>query len=113
MSDMVYISVDYDGLDPSTYRGVILRMGDEEERFCTPAEEGGSPTVDMLVAGMCAGHRLGEGGPIMSSSSVNHFVMDGGVLDDEGPSQEQVDQARVIARAYLISRGEGPEGVEA
>lgn len=106
MSDMAFISIDYDGLDASTYRGVTLRMGieGEEERFCTE-----SPTVDMLVAGMVAHHRLGDGALIMSSSSVNHFAMDGGVLDDEEPSQEQVDAARGIARAYLIARGEGPK----
>lgn len=91
---------------PLNYRGVILRMGleSEQEVFAT-----GDPTVDYLTAGFVAHYRVGPEAPVMCSSSVDHFAMDGGQLDDEDPSEEQIQKAVRAGRAYLTARGEDPQ----
>lgn len=88
------------------YRGVTLKMMPDgaQEKFMS-----GDATVDYLTAGYVAHYRLGKGAPVMCSSSVDHFVMDGGTLEDEDPSKEQIQKAVAAGRAYLTSRGEGPK----
>lgn len=105
MSDMAIIGIVYDEPDPETYGGVSLKMMPEGKRedFYT-----GDPTVDYLTAGIVAKYRL-KGGPVMGSSSVDHFSMDGGDLEDEDPPQHKLDLSLVLARKYLTDRGEGPK----
>lgn len=92
----------YDETDPATYSGVTLRLGDDREVF-----NSGNPTVDYLTAYFVLSHRYRAAGfdvgdvPVMASSSVNHFVFDGGTLNDSDPSQEEVDAAVAAAKAYL------------
>lgn len=100
-----FIAIQYDE-DPLIYRGIILRMDGapvKEEVFMT-----GNPTVDYLTAGFVAYKRLGPDAVIMHSSTLDHFVMDGGVLNTEDPSQAEIDKATVCAREYLGLPAEMP-----
>jgi hypothetical protein len=99
------LSILYTEPKPETYAGVRLRMYEDkpEELF-----NSGNPAVDFFTAGFVAHYRLGPDAHIMGSSSIDHFVMDGGVLEDEEPSDDAVKQAIAAGKAYLESRGEAP-----
>ncbi len=105
------IGIDYDepaeeeSSAPLNYRGVTLRMeGRDTERFAS-----GDATVDYLVAGFVAHYRLGPDAHVLCSSSVDHFSMDGGEIETDDPTRAQIDAAITVAKAYLVSRGEGPK----
>lgn len=96
---MVLIGIDYDEPDPSTYRGIVVTYNfpphREEERFNT-----GDPSADYLMAGSVIHEHLGSQVYISGRSSLDHFVMDGGVLDED-PSSEQTLAALEQARTYI------------
>lgn len=98
-----FIGIEYDEPDPATYAGVRLRMGPEVE---PEVFFSGDPTTDYLTAGCVVHYRMGPDARIMGSSSVDHFVMDGGTLEDEDPPQEKIEAAIAAARAYLAGRNE-------
>ena len=72
MSEIAIIGIDYDEPDPTTYRGSTLRIGEGQIQVC-----GCCPLHDL--AGLCAVaiFTLGED-TIYRSSSVDHFLIDGG-----------------------------------
>lgn len=94
--------------DPNaSYAGVTLSMdrGSSIEVFDT-----GNPTVDYHTAMLVVWRRhvLSGGSPdvnphVMGSSSIDHFVMDGGDLRDEDPTQEEVGAAVAAAKDYLMT----------
>ena len=97
------IGIIYDDSDPISYKGVDLHIGEERETFYS-----GDPTVDYLTAGFVAHYRAGPAAHIMCSSSVDHFVMDGGELEDDDPPEEKIKRAVALGKAYLEERGEAP-----
>lgn len=96
------IGVVYDDVNPESYAGIQLRFGHGKEVF-----NSGNPTVDYFTAYWVIFKRCKDAGvdvddvPIMGSSSIDHFVMDGGILNDSDPSQEDMDAAIAAAKAYL------------
>jgi len=103
------ILYDEDMNPDETYRGVELRMGSGAQRDGPPEVfNTGNPTVDYHTAMLVVWRRWIEAGgdkdedpPVMGSSSIDHFVMDGGTLRDENPSGEDVQAAITITKAYL------------
>ena len=85
------------------YAGITLSMGSLKEVFMTD-----HPTVDYLTAGFVAYKRLGPDAVVMNSSTIDHFISDGGVLNDTDPSQEEIDKATALARKYLGFPAEEP-----
>jgi len=71
---MAVVGIDYDEVDPSTYAGVYTYIDDK--RVITNT---GNPEADMHTVVSMLFER-GEGRMIMCSSSVDHFIMDGGDL---------------------------------
>lgn len=99
---MIFLTILYKNADPSTYSGVQTSdEGRADETFYT-----GDPTVDYLAAGAVGHYRYGQDAHFVCSSSVNHFVFDGGGLRDENPTQDDVKKALDCARAYLVETGE-------
>lgn len=95
------LGIDYDEPDPTTYRSATLEMrGHGLERFCS-----GDPTVDLLNAAIVAFHRVGEDGVVLNRSSVVHFAMDGGELNDADPTQDKIGAAIAAAKAYIAAHG--------
>jgi hypothetical protein len=87
------IRVDYDEPDPNTYRGVTIGH---------TLWNSGDPTIDFICAVKLAWLFREDGADfVMCSSSVNHFVMDGGELDDSGDWTEEQTQA---ATALLVQQ---------
>lgn len=111
---MILIRVNYTEPDPSTYAGIQLQVGmpghpldGDAEVFCT----GHGPTVDFLHALSVLRHTFEDAGQdlegirITATSSVDHFVMDGGVLNDSGDwTGEEVLAASKATRAYFMQR---------
>lgn len=100
---VIHLSCLYDQ-NPETYEGIELCMalGAESEVFNT-----GVPYHDYLVAATVAHARAGPDALIFGTSSIDHFVMDGGDLPDgTEATEEQVDKAAKAAKAYLTERGE-------
>jgi len=101
---IAHLSCLYDDRDPATYEGIELKMSleAEPEVFNT-----GNPFHDYLTAGIIVFHRAGENAIVMGSSSIDHFAMDGGDLPDgDTATEEQVMEAALAAKAYLIQLGE-------
>jgi hypothetical protein len=76
------IHVDYDEPDPSTYRGVRLSIGNGAELSL----HGTSPARDYAAISTVAlviSRKVLFVPFVMCSSDVDHFVMDGGILNDE------------------------------
>jgi len=94
--NLPFLNLLYDEPDPSTYRGVQLRMGDTKDVFDT-----GNPTVDYITAGCVAYTRAGGQITIQGSSDIDHFVMDGGVLNDNDPTDEEIAAGHAAARKHL------------
>jgi hypothetical protein len=95
----IFMSCKYDDVDPATYKGIELQMkpGAKREVFNT-----GDPLHDYLTAGFVATSRAGDDAPIFGSSSIDHFVMDGGAqLDAEQATPDQLKAALKAAEAYL------------
>lgn len=76
---MAIISIDYDGIDQSTYRGIELRLeGREDQTFAT-----GDPSADHVAAlkayltWLAVNGVQPDDGVLLGSSSMDHFVMDG------------------------------------
>ena len=102
----IFLSCLYDDQNPETYEGIELRMDIDAERevFNT-----GTPFHDYLTAACVAYTRAGEHAYITGSSSLDHFVFDGGVLPDGTAATEKQTKAAIeTARQYLLARGEGP-----
>lgn len=100
------MTCEYDEPDPKTYRGIGVRMGikAEQELFNT-----GRPYHDYLTAHLVIWKRVGEGMDVMGSSSLDHFVFDGGELPDSAAAtEEQLNEAVEAAKAYLKGTGELP-----
>jgi hypothetical protein len=81
--NIVFVSVLYNEPDPSTYQGFKILRGEESHVFNT-----GNPTLDYLTAGATIYLKWGKSSTIMFTSSIDHFVMDGGDLQDEDPPAE-------------------------
>lgn len=85
------ISVLYDEPDPTTYRGVAVRVGDAEDVILSSDD----PTVDYVAAGWVA---LRAGcTSLICSSSVSHFAMDGGDLNTTSPTPAQMEAGLHLA----------------
>lgn len=94
------IGIVYDDNNPESYAGVTLRMGSGSlaDTFHT-----GNPTVDYLTAVFVVASRNGVDHPAMSSSSIDHFVMDGGDLNTDNPPEAAISAALDATRRYLES----------
>ena len=91
-----FLTCHYDDRDPASYAGFIVRTPQREETFNT-----GNPAHDYLVALFVAFERS-HGRPVSESSSIDHFVMDGGTLvDPDDATSEQIDAASEVARLYM------------
>jgi hypothetical protein len=90
---IAFVRVLYTEPDPSTYGGIHLHIDGWERLFAS-----GTPTVDYLAACVVTMDRLGENARMMGSSSIDHFVMDGGDLETEHPTPQQVQAAMRLAR---------------
>ena len=97
------LGIKYDDENPASYGGVTLRMLDKgEELFFS-----GDPTVDYHTAMNVIFKRCKDAGvsiddiPIQGSSSVDHFVMDGGELRDTDPTDEEFTKAILAAKKHL------------
>lgn len=98
-----YVTCIYDDTNPESYSGMQLSCpGYPKVVFNT-----GRPTVDYLTAGAVASHRLGDHAIIMGSSSIDHFVMDGGENIDVS-TPEQDEEAIRLAIRYLDRQGDLP-----
>ena len=105
-----FLRLEYDDADPATYEGISLLMLDDKkpELFNT-----GNPTVDYHTAMAVIYKRAKDAGvdiddvPIQGSSSIDHFVMDGGELRDSEPTDEDIQQAIVNAKKHLGIDTEG------
>ena len=95
---MIFISCLYDEPDPSTYRGMEIRIDRESEPLVFNS---GNPTVDYVTAGCVVYTRAGGEVPIMGSSSIDHFVMDEGDLKTEEIPDDEIRAGYAAARAYL------------
>jgi len=101
---MIFMACLYDDVNPETYEGISVRMGRDEKPkvFNT-----GNPTVDYFTAYFVASKRCKDAGvdiddlPVMGSSSIDHFVMDGGTLNTDEPSDEDVQAAVTAAKTFL------------
>jgi hypothetical protein len=101
---MIFMSCQYDDENPASYQGISVKVGREAEPevFNT-----GNPTVDYFTAYFVASKRCKDAGvdiddlPIMGSSSIDHFVMDGGTLNTDDPGDEDVQTAVVAAKTHL------------
>jgi len=93
---MVFFSVVYTEPDPTTYAGVgaSFKGWPEDIKLMT-----GDPTADMVALQLIV-LRMGLGELVMESSSVNHFMMDGGEMRDESPTDEDIERAKPIARRW-------------
>jgi len=84
-----YFSVLYTEGDPQTYAGIRVIIGDQGAVFYS-----GDPVHDYLCALLSIPNEWHDVG-ITCSSSVDHFVMDGGVLGPEGEyTDKQIREAR-------------------
>lgn len=73
---MFILHLDYDELDPATYRGFVLNIPGHKTRF-----NSGDPVADYLAVAI---YLATLGNPyVTGSSSCDHFVMDGGVRYDD------------------------------
>jgi hypothetical protein len=96
------LSIKYDDANPATYEGVTLSMDRDKPRelFST-----GNPTVDYNTAAAVVYRRFYNAGvdvddvPLMGSSTIDHFIMDGGELNEE-PTPEQIRKALDNAEKY-------------
>lgn len=86
---MYFLSVIYDDSDISTYNGISIHNNDKKQTIFTNT----NPTVDYLVALFICRPDINK---VSASSSLDHFIMDGGVLNDESPSNEDVVMATKI-----------------
>ncbi|MDB4278053.1 hypothetical protein N9917_00325 [Deltaproteobacteria bacterium] len=101
---MIFMACLYDDENPETYKGISLSMGRDAAKdvFNT-----GNPTVDYFTAYFVASKRCKDAGvdiddvPLMGSSSIDHFVMDGGTLNTDDPTDDEVQGAVAAAKAYL------------
>lgn len=98
---MMFLSCLYDGSDPATYRGFRLRGSSDQEPMVFNT---GNPTVDYITAGCVAYTLAGGPCPVMGTSSIEHFVFDGGILNTDEFTEEEVRAGRENARRYLESR---------
>ena len=90
----------YEEPDPKTYRGFELeRKGPHPG----PVFFSDNPTVDYLAALFVAHFFTNEGkaGVVMGASSVDHFAMDGGIVEFENPSDDDVEKAKAWAHRWV------------
>ena len=79
------VHVDFEELDPSTYKGVRVTLGGRHEASFTVFT--GLPHLDYYLATKIG---LDLCQMLMNSSSVDHFVQDGGSLHIPEPSIKHV-----------------------
>jgi len=98
-----FMSLDFDEGSPETYRGItIRRLNPDRERESPIRFYSGNPTVDHLAAFQYLYNIHGvpnhntHNFAVMGSSSLDHFVMDGGELR-ESYTQEELAQAVILA----------------
>lgn len=85
-----HISVKYEEADPTTYSGIEYGWNRKYKIINT-----GNPSVDYIIAMILLSRKEQETGhPIMRSSSVDHFIMDGGEMETEDFSEEHISAAR-------------------
>jgi len=95
---VAHISIKYDEGDPATYAGVEYRVDRGKHMYCINT---GNPTADYAAAMMVLYTVNGDEAIIMGSSSIDHFVMDGGDLETENFSEEQLVQAKKSIQTEL------------
>lgn len=95
---VAHISVRYDDSDPATYAGVEYRVDRGKHMYCINT---GNPTADYAAAMMVLYTVNGDEAIIMGSSSIDHFVMDGGDLETENFSEEQLVSAKKSLQTEL------------
>lgn len=83
---MTYYSVLYDEADPSTYEGLEVRHSEPREKvkFFT----GHGPTIDFMVSVLV----LPRMSQYFVTSSVDHFIMDGGDINMDGDPPYTTEQ---------------------
>jgi hypothetical protein len=98
-----YMDLDFDEGSPETYRGILLsRLGDDRIKNPPIRFYSGNATVDNLAAfqylynihGVVT--RNSHNFAVMGSSSLDHFVMDGGELR-ENYTKEELAEAMILA----------------
>lgn len=90
---MPYLSVLYNDSNPESYEGVQVVLGDKGAVVYS-----GDPVLDYLCAMLMVPPEWREAG-FMCSSSCDHFVMDGGILEPEDGEYSEEDFAK--ARQFL------------
>jgi len=75
-----HIGVDYDDSDPASYAGVSVYSWDGKNRESKRSFVSDSPTNDYWKA-MVYLYYIKDVDTVTGSSSVDHFTMDGGVID--------------------------------
>jgi len=95
-----HLSIDYDEPDPATYRGIKIRLGGREALISSDPP---NPTRDFAVAVIWAART--DAPSYMTSSSVDHFVMDGGTLDDSDASVDSFLQDESVRADVLALEG--------
>jgi len=99
------IGIDYDespGPHPNdTYRGVVLDLDGREFRCFS-----GNATIDLLAA-MFIAYYIVPDCDVSALSSVDHFITDGGTLNDdiESWTKAEIDEATELARTILVAKG--------
>ena len=96
----IFISINYEETDPDTYAGVEFSCGANSDKTTINT---GNPVVDYLIVVLLISAIHGEDCIVTWSSSVNHFEMDGGFLNDSGSSnrREYTHKEIISAKDYI------------
>jgi hypothetical protein len=102
---MYIVGIEYDDESPDSYAGVVLSRSQKEvSKIMT-----GCPTNDFLATTLLYQKLSDKNGDkwLSCSSSVDHFVMDGGILKEDNFSELEISNALEIAKlAYKNLNGE-------
>lgn len=98
------LTIDYDEGKPESYRGVLVSDTDNRtpaQRFFT-----GHPGADYAEVGRQLASFFAQGGVMVQSSMVDHFVADGGNLDaPPPPPQPRKEPTWLDLAAWLTELG--------
>jgi len=114
---MIFLSCLYDGQDPSSYEGIELRMGHGAEKVVFNT---GNPAVDYLTAHLVIRKRCKDAGGdpddiyVGGSSSLDHFVMDGGDLgeNDEDEDNNPLNGRGLSYLRRIVKKGFGLDPIK-
>ena len=90
---MIFMAVDYIGGEPHTYNGFTLKYKKENWKFNT-----GNPSFDHFTLWRFVYRKFGEDmlDHVMGSSSLDHFVFDGGEYERELSDQEMKTSDSIV-----------------